>query len=229
VNNSGGVVDLDAERSWNYETGIRIQPIKGISFDGTFFRTDYENQIVAASIAGGIGAAFTNGGKTLHRGFEVSTRIDSVGLFKTKQNIYFQTAYTNLANAEFRGLRFSSISGFGNVSVTGNRLPYAPKNLLTASLGFAYGNFDAFIENNFIGRQFADDLNTTNPTANGQRGAIPVQTYWNLTANYKVEKLKSVFFVTAKNLFDRTFIADRARGILPSSPRLIQTGITIRW
>ncbi len=229
VNNSGGVVDLDAERSWNYETGIRIQPIKGISFDGTVFRTDYENQIVAASIAGGIGAAFTNGGKTLHQGFEFSTRIDSASLFKTKHNLYFQTSYTNLLDANFRGVRFSSISGFGNVSVTENRLPYAPKNLLNASLGYAFGNFDTFIENNFIGRQFADDLNTINPTANGQRGAISAQTFWNATANYKVEKLKSVFFVTAKNLFDRRFIVDRSRGILPSSPRLIQAGLIIKW
>jgi Fe(3+) dicitrate transport protein len=67
-------------------------------------------------------------------------------------------------------------------------------------------------------------LNTINPIANGQRGAIPSQIYWNATANYRVEKLKSVFFVTVKNLFDRTFIVDRSRGILPGSPRLLQAG-----
>jgi Fe(3+) dicitrate transport protein len=229
ISNTGGVVDLDAERSWNYEVGVRARPFDGISLDATFFRTDYENQIVPASVAGGVGAVFTNGGRTLHQGLELSGRFDSSNFFNTDFNIYLQTSYTNLFTAEFRGARYSSISGLTNVLITGNRLPYAPGQTLNAALGFAYRNFDAFVENNYIGRQFSDDLNTTNPTANGQRGAIPAQTYWNATANYKVENLKSVFFVTIKNIFDRTFIVDRSRGILPSSPRLVQAGIQIRF
>lgn len=224
ISNTGGVVDLDAEKSWNYEVGFRTRPINGISLESTFFRTNYENQIVPASVAGGVGSAFTNGGKTLHQGLELSARIDSSGIFKTGYNIYFQSNYTNLFDAKFQGIRLSSVSGFTNVSVSGNRLPYAPKNTLNASIGYAYQDFDIFIENNYIGRQFSDDLNTINPIANGQRGAIPSQIYWNATANYRVEKLKSVFFVTVKNLFDRTFIVDRSRGILPGSPRLLQAG-----
>ena len=224
ISNTGGVVDLDAERSWNYEVGLRTRPIKGVSLESTFFRNDYENQIVPASVAGGGGSAFTNGGQTLQQGFEFSGRIDSSSLFETGYNVYFQTNYTNLFDAEFRGNRLSSISGFTNVPVTGNRLPYAPRHILNATIGYAYRNLDVFVENNFIGRQFSDDLNTISPIPNGQRGLIPSQTYWNATANYRVEKLKSVFFVTAKNIFDRTFIVDRSRGILPSSPRLVQAG-----
>jgi Fe(3+) dicitrate transport protein len=224
ISNTGGVVDLDAERSWNYEFGVRTRPVDGISLESTFFRTDYENQIVPASVAGGVGSVFTNGGKTLHQGIEFSTRIDSSSIFKTGYNIYFSINYTNLFDARFVGTRLSSISGFTTVSVSGHRLPYAPKNTLNTLIGYAYRNFDILDENNYIGSQFSDDLNTVTPIANGQRGAIPSQTYWNLTANYKVEKLKSVFFVTAKNIFDKTFIVDRVRGILPSSPRLLQAG-----
>jgi Fe(3+) dicitrate transport protein len=72
-------------------------------------------------------------------------------------------------------------------------------------------------------------LNTVNPIANGQRGAISSQTYWNATANYKVEKWRTTFFVTVKNIFDRTFIVDRVRGILPSSPRLVQGGVKVSF
>ena len=225
INNSGGVVDLQAELSWNYEAGWRTRFYKGISLEGTFFRTDYENQIVPASVAGGIGATITNGGKTRHQGFEFSGEANSSALFNTGYNVYVRMAYTYLGAAEFSGAnRFSQIPGFTNVSVLGNRLPYAPKNLLTASVGYAYRNFDTFVENNFIGKQFSDDLNTVNPSANGQRGAIGAQTFWNATVNYRVEKWKSTFFITAKNLFDKTFIVDRSRGILPSSPRLLQVG-----
>jgi Fe(3+) dicitrate transport protein len=225
VSNMGGVVDLDSELSWNYEAGVRSNPARGLALEGAFFRNDYENQIVPASLAGGVGATLTNGGLTLQQGMEFSGQFDSGAAFGWRHNFYLRAAYTFLALAEFRGRRFSSISGFGNVLVTGNRLPYAPKENLTTSVGYAHPKgFDAFIENVFIGRQFTDDLNTVNPIANGQRGAIPAQTYWNATANYRVEKWHSTFFVTAKNLFDRTLIVDRSRGILPSSPRLIQAG-----
>ena len=36
------------------------------------------------------------------------------------------------------------------------------------------------------GDQFTDDLNTVNPTADGQRGLIPAYTSWNAAANYTV-------------------------------------------
>jgi Fe(3+) dicitrate transport protein len=229
ISNNGGVVDLKSELSWNYEIGARTRLFSALSLEGTFFRTDYENQIVPASVAGGIGAGITNGGKTLHQGFEFSGQIDSAKLFTTDYNIYFRTAYTYLGIAEFRGNRFSSISGFTNTSVTGNRLPYAPKNLLTTSIGYSFRNFDAFLENNFIGKQFSDDLNSINSSTNGQNGAIESQIYWNTTANYRIEKLKTTIFITAKNIFNKTFIVDRSRGILPSSPRLLQGGFKLNF
>lgn len=112
--------------------------------------------------------------------------------------------------------------------ITGNRLPYAPKNLLTSIFGYSHPRgIDAFVENVIVGRQFGDDLNAGDPTPNGQIGAISAQTYWNATANYKVEKWKTTFFVTAKNIFDRTFVVDRSRGILPSSPRLVHGGVKL--
>lgn len=229
LTNSGGSIELDSELSWNYEAGVRTRPVRGLRLESTFFRTDYENQIVPASVAGGIGATVTNAGETLHQGFEFGAQIDSNQIFKTGYNVYFLTAYTWLDKAEFTGPRFSSISGFGNVPVTGNRLPYAPEHLLNASLGYAYRNFDGFVEANYVGGQFADDLNRVNPTANGQAGYIPGQTYWNATGNYRVERWKTTLFVTAKNIFDRTFIVDRSRGVLPSNPRLVSAGFKVNF
>ena len=228
VSNTGGVVELDSELSWNYEVGVRTRPFRGAAIESAFFRNDYENQIVPASIAGGTGATLTNGGETLQQGFELSGQVDAGEIFRTPHNFYFRAAYTWLPIAEFRGNRFSSVTP--TVLVTGNRLPYAPEHLLTASVGYAHPKgFDALLENVYVGRQFSDDLNTINPTANGQRGAISAQTYWNATANYRVEKWRTTFFVTMKNIFDRTFIIDRSRGILPSSPRLVQTGVKVNF
>ncbi|HEY0079822.1 MAG TPA: TonB-dependent receptor [Pyrinomonadaceae bacterium] len=229
-NTTGGSVDLDSELSWNYELGVRSAPHAGLRLEATFFRMDYENQIVPASIAGGVGATFTNGGETLHQGFELSGRVDSGALFKTPHNLYFRAAYTFLPDAQFTGTRFSSVGGFTNTSVSGNRLPYAPERLLNAMFGYSHpSGIDALLEANYVSEQFGDDLNTVIPSANGQRGLIPSYTVWNATANYHVERMHSTFFVTFKNLFDRTYIVDRARGILPSSPRLVQGGLKFNF
>ena len=243
VTNSGGVIELDSELSWNYEVGVRTQPLKGISVSGALFRNDYQNQIVAASVAGG--AAFTNGGATLQQGFEFTGQIVSGTIFRSPHNVYLRTAYTFLPTAEFRGMRLSSITSSATLnsycpttrrvsptacSITENRLPYAPRVLMTTSIGYSHTRgFDAFVENVYIGRQFGDDLNAVNPNANGQLGAIPSQTYWNATANYRVEKWRTTFFITGKNLLDRTYIVDRTRGLLPSGPRLVQTGIKVSF
>jgi Fe(3+) dicitrate transport protein len=120
--------------------------------------------------------------------------------------------------------------GFGNVSVTGNRLPYAAKGLLNASLGYPHPRgFNAMLESVSVGRQFGDDLNTVQPTADGQRGLMSGYTIWNATLNYHVESMKTNFFFTVKNLTDRLYIVDRSRGILPSSPRLVQARLTFRF
>lgn len=232
INNStGGSVDLDPELSWNYELGMRARPHSSLSLESTFFRMDYENQIVPASLAGGVGSTFTNGGKTLHQGVEVSLAFDTATILRRRYNLYLRSAYTFLSAADFSGIRFSSVPGFTTVSVSGNRLPYAPEHLLNASIGYTHSNgIDTFLEAVYVGSQFSEDLNRINPiTSNGQTGLIPSYTIWNATANYKLERLHTTLFVTAKNLFDRLYVADRARGLLPGPPRGVQAGFKFEF
>jgi Fe(3+) dicitrate transport protein len=229
-NTTGGTIELDPELSWNYEVGFRGTVRPGLKLEATLFRMDYENQIVPASLAGGVGSLLTNGGETLHQGIELAGQVDTGTLFRWRNNLYFRAAYTYLPVARFTGTRFSNVSGFGKVSVSGNRLPYAPEQTLNATLGYSMPmGLDVLLEANYVGRQFADDLNTLAPSADGQRGLIPRYTFWNATVNYNVESWHTTFFFTVKNLFDDTFIVDRARGVLPGSPRLLQTGLKFRF
>jgi Fe(3+) dicitrate transport protein len=228
ISQTGGVVDLEAERSWNYELGVRTLPARGLRVDATIFRMDYENQIVAASLAGGTGATLTNGGETLHNGFEVQARFDSGTLLRSDHNLFVRAAITALTTARFEGTRYSSISGSTSTSVSGNRLPYAPEMLLTTSVGYEHpAGLQAQLEAAYVSEQFTDDLNTVEVVANGQRGLIPAYTIWNASVSYAFKPL--TVFVTGKNLLDELYVVDLSRGILPGPPRLVQVGFNTRF
>lgn len=229
-NSTGASLELDPELSWNYEAGVRAAATGWLRVEATFFRLDFENQIVPSSVAGGLGATLTNAGQTLHQGLELATQLDWRRAFGSRHSFTWRTAYSWVPTARYEGERFSSVPGFATVSVSGNRLPYAPRNLLTTSVSYLNaGGWNMLLEAVYTGRQFADDLNTVAGTADGQRGVIPGAAVFNATLNYPVERLHATVFVTAKNLFDRIYIVDRTRGILPGIPRLVQAGFSWRF
>jgi len=228
-NTTGAVVELDSELSWDTEVGARYAG-SGLSADVAFFRMDYENQIVPASLAGGVGATLTNGGETLHQGVELGFRADSAALIGGMHNLFARVAYTALPTARFTGVRYSSVAGSAQVLVTNNRLPYAPDSLLSATMGYQHPvGFDAQVEIVRVSDQFGDDLNSVVPSPDGQRGLVPGHTIWNAAANWTIRRLHSSVFVTVKNVGDTLYIADRSRGLLPGVPRLLQAGMRVRF
>ena len=230
VTASGGSVDLDAELSWNYELGLRAVPGDGLSYEATLFRMDFENQIVPASVAGGSGATLTSAGETLQQGLELAGQIDSTAVVEWPVEVFARVAYTWVADAEYVGERYSSVSGFGSVRVTGNRLPYAPEHLFAGTLGVRTGfGLEVALESVYTSAAFTDDLNTVDVVANGQRGEIPGYTVWNLTANYALPLCHCTVFATAKNLTDELYVADMSRGLIPGMPRLVQAGFEVRF
>jgi Fe(3+) dicitrate transport protein len=225
----GGSVDLDAELSWNYEIGLRAAPYAGLRIDATAFRMDFENQIVPASVAGGIGATLTSAGETLHQGAELAVAFDTQPSFGTAANWYARAALTWLADAEFRSTRFSSVPGFANVRVTGNRLPYAPENLASVTLGVELPRglrlqVDAYHSSGM----YTDDLETVAVTPNGQRGRLAGYTVLNATAEFALPAGFSAF-LSLKNLDDELYVIDMSRGLIPGPPRLLQAGIEYRF
>ena len=230
VTAQGGTVDLDAELSWNYELGVRSQPLDGVSLEATLFRLDFENQIVPASVAGGSGATLTSAGETLQQGLELAGEVQSTAFVEWPVEAFGRLSYTWIADAEYVGERYSSIPGFTTVRVTGNRLPYAPEHLLAATVGMRTGfGLEVELEAVYTSSVYTDDLNTVEIVASGQRGEIPGYTVWNLAANYGLDACDCRLFVTAKNLTDKLYIADMSRGLIPGMPRLVQAGFEVRF
>jgi Fe(3+) dicitrate transport protein len=230
INNSTGAsVDLDAETSTNWEAGVRGDITKGVAVDLTWFRMDFDNQIIPSSVAGGAGATLTSAGETLHQGLEASLRgsLAEMGLMTDGNDLFFRAALTHVAEASYVGTRFSSVSGNATRSVTGNRLPYAPEWLANVALGYRLGTSgEVQVEYVHTGDMFTDDLNSVASTADGQRGLIKGTDIWNVTVNIHPESWPIGAYVAVKNAGDAQTIVDRSRGILPGAPRQIQVGLT---
>jgi Fe(3+) dicitrate transport protein len=227
---AGGTVNLDPEYSWNYELGVRSEVRAGLYAEATLFRLDFENQIVPASVAGGTGATLTSAGQTLQQGLEIAGNVESTAFVHWPVEVFGRLSYTWLPTAEYEGERFSTVPGNTNVRVTGNRLPYTPENLLTATLGMRTSfKLNVEVEAVYNGSAYTDDLNTVEITPNGQRGEMPSYTLWNLSVNYPLEQWDTNLFVTVKNLTDELYIVDMSRGIVVGMPRLVQGGFEVRF
>ena len=228
IGNTGGVVDLDAEKSWNYELGVRSLPRPGVRLEATLFRNDYENQIVPASLAGGLGATLTNGGETLHQGLESRPALDTGTLRRSDHNVFLRAAFTALPTARFEGPRFSSVPGSTTVRVSGNRLP-----VRTGDAAHGRDRLHAPARAHRAGRGRARERAVRRRPELGRvvRGRTarphPSYTIWNLALSYDLRKI--TLYAAAKNLTDELYLADRSRGMLPGPPRQLQAGLATRF
>ena len=65
---------------------------------------------------------------------ELGFNLDTAELLGTDYSIYWRTAWTWLADAEFRSHRLSSFVPNRRTDIYGKRLPYAPEHLLSTTL-----------------------------------------------------------------------------------------------
>ena len=221
ITNAGGAVDVDAEKSTNWELGFRAKPIAGLNVDATAFYNDFKNLIAVGSVASNV--ALSQGEATF-AGLEVAAKYDF------ENGFYHRLAYTWLPVAR-QDAAFIQVSNNQAVagSEKGNRQPYAPKNTITAALGYKKNQWDAQVEAVYVGKQYADfaetgDVPNTALGATGQFGEIAGYTIFNAAVNYKLPEHKTTLFLAGKNIFDKEYIVDRTRGILTGMPGLIQVG-----
>lgn len=216
---AGQPLNLDAELSWNYETGIRLQAHRAVRGELTYFRMDFENQIIPAAQSGGATTTLVNGGETLHQGIETSLRVDWGSLLGWSSALYTDARFMHLADAKFTR----------NTLFGGNRLPYAPENTFSFLVGYRQRQgFGAQLDATYIGSQFADNSQTVTPSADGTIGLVPSYTLWNVNADYTVQRERFQLrpYFSIKNLTDRIYIASRApQGIQPGLFRQVNVGV----
>lgn len=218
ISNTGGAVDVSAERSTNWEMGFRAKPSHQFNLNVTAFHNDFKNLIAVGSVASNVDLA---------QGKATFTGVELAGQYDFDNGFYSRLTYTWLPIAK-QDSPFVKVVGGSIVtgSRAGNRQPYAPENSVTAAMGYKIGTWNTIVEAVHIGKQYSDFAETGLAVdSTGQFGEISSYTIVNASFNYRYEPSKTTFFVTAKNLFDKEYIVDRTRGILTGMPRLIQAGV----
>jgi Fe(3+) dicitrate transport protein len=217
-----GIVQVDPELSWNYEAGIRTRPMAGLELDVAAFRIDFRNQIVEGGQTGA-GQRFVNAGRTDHQGLEVFARLDGVDAPRRIRPLASAT-YTLVHRANYASDVLSTVDGMTHLR--GRRLPFAPRHLLNATGGLAStGGATIVLRISYTSEQYADDLNTRTPSADGQAGVIPGHAILGITANHPVGRGRGTLFASVDNLRNTVHITERLEGIMVGAPRRFTLGL----
>ena len=224
ITSTGENLDLDSELSWNYEAGVRLAGNRSVSGEFTFFRMDFSNQIITAAESGGATTTVTNGGATVHQGFESSAKIHWGRIANLSGwSLYTDFRHMYLPLAEFRD----------NELYGGNRLPYAPEQTFGLIFGIKqFGGLSFQIDLNAVADQFGDNWETLESSPDGTVGQLPAYQVANLAIGYEIQRENWMFepYFTVKNTFDELYIASRApQGIQPGLFRQVNGGLRISF
>ncbi len=224
ITSDGENLELASELSWDYEAGVRLAGQRAVSGEFTFFRLDFSNQIITAAESGGATTTITNGGATVHQGFESSAKIHWNRVANlSKWSVYTDFRHMYLPVAEFRD----------NELYDGNRLPYAPRQTFGVLFGVKqFGGFSFQLDLNAVAGQFGDNRETLEPSNDGTVGLLPAYQVANLAVGYEIRREAWMFepYFTIKNAFDELYISSRApQGIQPGLFRQVNGGLRISF
>lgn len=216
ISDQGQTQTLDAERSTNWEVGLRAKPAAWQRLEITGFLQRFSNQIVPNTLPGGV-TELINGGATQSLGAELGA----------------DTALgdaLSLGHAIDLGLRGGVLRAtFEEGDKDGQALPYAPVYTLSGTLDFDFSfgfGFGAAVTR--VGEHYADDENTLLPDASGRVGEIPGYTLLDVGVRYRHEGTGLGTSLQAKNVLDDVFvIARRPEGIHPAGFR--QVVVSFWW
>ena len=231
ITSEGMALDLAQENSWNSELGIRALLGKDFKAELTLFSMEFNNQIIPVSQSSGNANAtgLANGGKTSHIGVEAGASFDLAKHMKKNFSLVFA------ANGTWIESRFSAnrfiVVGANKVNVKNNQLPYAPSLMVNNSIEYASAKGAGIkFSGNFVGKQFADELNTISATADGRNGLLASRYITDLSAFARLSKKQILFSLAVKNLTNERYIASRRpQGIRVGIDRQVVLGMEVKW
>ncbi|MGM0945713.1 MAG: TonB-dependent receptor domain-containing protein [Bacteroidota bacterium] len=227
ITSTGDALDLEAERSWNYELGLRTELAHWLYLESTAFLLDFSNQIIpVAESAGGLGFGVVNAGATRHQGLENSIIVDFAKVFGLEKWALDYDVQVTYVDAYFSEDRFK-----GDININGNKTPYAPEWIINSTLSVKNEKgWSGKLTYNYVGDQFCDETNQILPSVNGRIGQIPSYFTFDAVLGYELMEKNLSFNVAVKNLTDQRYISTRRpQGIRVGLPRFITAGMNFNF
>lgn len=209
------------EESTNLELGARSTYFKDTVFEATLFNTKFKQIVINGPNSG----TFINGGESEQSGIELAGRIKLGKLHQALNQFYASASYTNLFTAQFkRGV--PSPNDPAAAIDSGNRLPYAPRNLSSLAIGYANAfGVDARFSVDHVGSQFADGQNSRVEDLSGTKGMIAAFTLLNAVLSYRPKNANVNLFVSAHNLANKEYLVSRVDGMVAGRKRQVSVGL----
>jgi len=210
--------DIDDEKGFTFDLGIRGNYKKMISYDTSIFALLYKDRIGFVQKAFGDGSVKSergNVGNAQITGVESLFDFDINEITFKNENIDFNIFF-NYSYIESKYLKSEE------VGITNKEVEFVPKNNLKTGFKFGYKDFAINFQYSYLSSQFTDSSNAKTGNLSGVIGEIPSYEISDLSISYKLRNLK--FESGINNLFDEIYFTRRATGypgpgIIPSPPR----------
>lgn len=223
---TGGDPNLEAEKSWNTEIGIKSYATDWAFIEAAYFRMDISNLVDA-----GRDAIFQNLGKVRIQGVESALSFDISSLTGLKAfKLIIDGNYTflnsEIINATVIERPIATSSLRDTINVSGNETPYSPKHTIQTGIEFRFPmNLDLRFEFRYTDKQFTDFANTVNESQDGTVGMLPAYRNYNISARYKIPAYVLALHLAVKNLTNEIYRGSRinrtSSGIFPDGFRQI--------
>jgi len=228
IASDGTDLELEPERSWEWELGVRGKgpcgPCPWLGYELTAFLYDFSNQVVPANQSGGAGTADTNAGATRHAGVEGAAQVDLVALLSGRCSPCRTGWFLDL------GWTFvDSENTTAGGTYEGLELPYAPRHVGWAGLRVETpGGVGAGLVARYVGAQWSDQANTVQPNAAGTVGRIESHVTLDAMLHWRVPRSRVSATLAVNNLLDEAYVASRApEGTFPGAPRHGYVGVEV--
>jgi Fe(3+) dicitrate transport protein len=212
---------LEGDRGISYELGTRGQQTRWLRAEATGFLSNYMNQVSVNPNTSGEGNLADVGATNIYG-------VES-GLVLSFDKIVDALPSAGLEAVDL-GARYTySHATFRYGPLAGKFLPYAPLHSLNANVDVEHRTgFGGQVAYTFVSSQFTDGSNTVPEDVFGVVGRINERHIFDATAHYRWKPTGLTFRLSAKNVFDTTYIiARRPEGIFPGPYRQILAGV--RW
>jgi Fe(3+) dicitrate transport protein len=212
--------DTGVEKAWNYEAGLRVSPLSELDATFTYFRFDFDNQIVGV-VENGTNK-FRNLGQAEHYGYE--TELDWRPSFLAGLDL--KAGYTYVDTQQKNDL----FSGTSQVAFKGNEVPFSSHHQITLQGNYRIDTVNFNVNGSYLSSAYTDAANTELENAIGDKGKIPGYWLWNaqITKDFRVDKTAMRVGLAGNNLFNEDYYfrgVDTSLGRMPGPGRSVMLSL----